>query len=481
MRKHLQQVLCCSSPLKGGRTRPLLLWTLLLVLWVFSPAQAAVFYPKSFTLDNGLQVIVVPNHLSPAVNQMVWYKVGSADETPGKLGLAHYLEHLMFRGTSTIGPGEFSKRIAAQGGEDNAFTSYDYTAYHETVAADRLQMIMQMEADRMQNLQIKPETSVPELSVVLNERQQRTDNNPEGRFNEKLKHLLMPQHPYGRPVIGWKNEIEQLNAADATEFYKQHYAPNNAIVIISGDVDPDEVMRMAKSIYGPIPAVNLSPRKLVPASTDPQQHRLTMVDVGVEQPQLELDIVVPSYSTQKNNEAYAYEVLSEALDGGEVGPLYKKLVVEKTLASGVGTNYDPDARGDDIFTIALTPHPGKAPDTLEKALYEELKHLAQTGLDAKTVENAKRRMQRQAIFARDSLMMPGYAFGMALTTGHTIQDVEEWPDRIAQVSVDQVNAALRALVANKHNITAMLLPDPKASQAAREAARPALSHDVGIR
>jgi zinc protease len=453
-----------------------------LMLLAFAvPAQAAVFYPTSFTLANGLQFIVVPNHLSPAVNQMVWYKVGSTDEVPGKLGLAHYLEHLMFRGTSNLGPGEFSKMIAAQGGEDNAFTSYDYTAFHETVAADRLPMIMQMEADRMHNLQIMPETAVPELSVVLNERQQRTDNNPEGRFNEKLRNLLMPKYPYGRPVIGWKKEIEQLNATDAAAFYKQHYAPNNAVIIISGDVQPEQVMRLATSIYGGLPRVDVAPRKALPPVTEPKLHRFVMKDAGVEQAQLELNVVVPSYATQKNTEAYAYEVLAETLDGGEVGPLYRHLVVDKSVASGVGAEYDPDSRGDALFTIAVTPQPGKTTDQVEKALQDELQALAQTGLDAKAIDDAKQRMERAAIFARDGLMMPGYAFGMALTTGHSVNDVEEWPNRIDHVTQEDVNAALRDLISNPHNIMAMLLPDTKASAAAREAARPVLSHDMGIR
>lgn len=469
-----------NRPCEGDGILQLLLYVLFLTLFCL-PAKAAVFYPTSFTLSNGLQVIVVPNHLSPAVNQMVWYKVGSTDETPGKLGLAHYLEHLMFRGTANIGPGEFSKMIAAQGGEDNAFTSYDYTSFHETVAADRLGMIMQMEADRMRNLQIMPETAVPELSVVMNERQQRTDNNPEGKFNEKLRHLLMPHDPYGRPVIGWKDEIEKLNAVDAAAFYKQHYAPNNAVVIISGDVEPEEVMRLATSIYGPVPRKDVVTRKALPATTNPKQHRFVMVDAGVEQAQLEYNIVVPSYSTQKNKEAYAYEILAEALDGGEVGPLYRQLVLEQGVATGVGTEYDPDARGDTLFVIAITPQPGKKTEQLEKALQDALHEMAQKGLDAKTIDDAKHRLERAAIFARDSLMMPGYAFGMALTTGHSVTDVEEWPERIDHISTEDVNAALRDLVANSHNLMAMLLPDAKASAAAREAARPVLNHDMGIR
>jgi len=461
-----------------------MLWRgLLAFLLLLTPltARAAVFYPTSFTLANGLQIIVVPNHLAPAVNQMVWYKVGSADEVPNKTGLAHYLEHLMFRGTEGMGPGEFSKTIAAQGGDDNAFTAYDYTAFHETVAADRLPMIMQMEADRMQNLRIMPETATPELSVVLDERQQRTDNDPDGRFEEKLRHLLMPHYPYGVPVIGWRQEIEKLTASDATDFYKRHYAPNNAVVIISGDVTPDKVMRMAASIYGPLERHDVTERRPLPPPPNPVQHRFVMVDVGVEQAELQWQVVVPSYNTQKGQEAYAYEVLAEALDSGEIGVLYRKLVAEQGVASGIETSYDPDARGPALFTIALTPHPGKKPEQLEKALRDALQDLAQHGLDAKLIEDTKERLQREAIFARDSLMMPGYAFGMAITTGHTVTDVEEWPDRIKAVTPEAVNAALTDLVANPHSITGLLLPDAHASKAAREAAHPVLSHDMGIR
>jgi zinc protease len=446
------------------------------------PAQAGVFFPETFTLENGLQVVVVPNHLAPAVTQMVWYKFGSSDEVPNKSGLAHYLEHLMFRGTFTMPPGEFSKKIAAQGGNDNAFTSYDYTAFYETIAADRLEMAMQMEADRMQNLRITPITASPELRVVLNERQQRTDNSPEGRFEEKLRHTLLPDYPYGIPVIGWRNEIEKLSATDADDFYNHHYAPNNAVVIISGDVTVDEVKKLAGDTFGKIPRRDISARKAFPPLKKPSEARVVMVDAGVEQPQLQFDAVMPSYSTQTSGEAYAFEVLAEVLDSGEVGVLYHDLVAAQGVASGVDTNYDPDARGDAIFTIALVPQPGKKPEILEKALHDELQKLAQQGIDAKSIEYAKKRLVRDAIFARDSLATPGYVYGEALTTGHTVEDVEVWPDRIAAVTPERVNAALRQLVDSPYAVTGLLLPDKNASAAAKAAARkPALSRDQSIR
>ena len=444
-------------------------------------ARAAVFYPTSFTLPNGLQVVVVPNHLAPAVNQMVWYKVGSSDEQAGKTGIAHYLEHLMFRGTSNLGPGEFSKVIAAQGGSENAFTSEDYTAFWETVAADRLPMAMELEADRMRNLQIMPTTATPELSVVLNERQERTDNNPAGRFEEKLHHILMPNYPYGVPVIGWKPEIEKLTAADANQWYQAHYAPNNAVVIITGDVTPDAVRQLASSIYGAVPAKPVPLRKDFPALPLPTSHRLTMKDAGVEQPQVELDIAAASYTTQHDNEAYALEVLAEALDNGEIGLLYHDLVRVDGIASAVDSGYDPDARGAALFTIAASPLPGTDPAKLAAALPAELRKLAAGGLDEATVTAAKERLKRSAVFARDGLMMPGYAFGMAVTTGHTVDDVEDWPNRIDAVTVGQVNAALNDLAANPHYIVASLLPDHSAGAMRRAAAHPVIDHATVIR
>lgn len=444
-------------------------------------ARAAVFYPSNFTLANGLQVVVVPNRLAPVVSQMVWYKVGAADEVAGKNGLAHYLEHLMFRGTEAVPAGEFSKIIAGQGGQDNAFTSYDYTAYFEEVASDRLSMIMQMEADRMQNLRIQPETAAPELHVVLDERQQRTDNSPEGHFVEKLDSKFMPHYAYGRPVIGWKREIEKLSVADAQKFYESHYAPNNAVVIISGDVKVEDVMQLAAATYGRVPMREVAPRHVFALAPQAKEREFTLMDAGVEQPQVLWRFVAPAYATQKDGEAYAYEVLSEALDGGEVGVLYKKLVTELGVASGVESGYDPDARGETSFTIAASPRPGQDYKKLEKALRTTLDNAAKKGLDATTVENAKQRLQRSALFAREGLKMPGYSFGMALTTGHSVADVEAWPDRINAVTVERVNAALRELAGTQRQIMGTLLPDPHASAAAREAAQPIIGHGVGIR
>ncbi len=425
------------------------------------PSHAAVFNPETFTLSNGLQIVIVQNRLSPAVVQMVWYKVGSVDEPEGKSGLAHYLEHLMFRGTEQVPPGEFNRIIAAQGGSSNAFTSHDFTAYHEAIAADRLAMVMQLEADRMQNLRITQETALPERDVVLSEREERTGNNPQGIFQERLRKALYPNHPYGIPVIGWRPEIEKITVDDVKEFYRHFYAPNNAVVIISGNVETNDVLGLAVATFGRVPLREVPAKRPFPALKTPSESRLVMKDARVQQPLIAIHTLAPSIMTQKRNEAYALEVLSEALCGGEVGVLYRDLVIKQPLASSVDCSYASSSRGPSDFIIAATPNPGFPIDDLEKALNQKLQQLSQKGLNAKTVMEAKKRLRRSAIFARDSLTAPGHIFGAALTTGETIADVENWPESIKAVTPADVNSGLRTLIASKFRITGLLLPEPK--------------------
>jgi len=367
----------------------------------------------------------------------------------------------MFRGTENVGPGEFSKIIAGQGGTDNAFTSRDYTAYYEQVAANRLALIMQMEADRMQNLNIAHETADPELQVILRERQERTGNSPEGRFAEKLQSKFLPHHPYGRPIIGWASDVENLTVSDARRFYETYYAPNNAVVVISGDVKVEDVMSLAAATYGRVESRDVPPRRAIPSAPLPKERDYTYKDARVAQAEVVWRFAAPSYAAQKNSNSYAYEVLAETLDAGKVGILYKKLVTELGVASGVDVSYDPDARGETDFNISASVRSGQTHEKLKEALKATLTETAQKGLDATLVEDAKKRLQRAAIFAREGLSMPGFAFGMALTTGHSVADVEAWPDRINGVTADQVTAALRDLAASKRQIIGMLLPAAK--------------------
>ncbi len=454
-----------SAAGSGGLTRKaaraLGLFAAFAALFFCAPSNAAVFYPEAFTLANGLQVVVVQNRLSQAVSHMVWYKAGSADEDPGRSGLAHYLEHMMFRGTAAVPPGGFSRIIAAQGGNDNAFTSRDFTAYYANVAADRLPLVMQMEADRMQKLRITPDVAEPELNVVLSERQQRIDNKPEGLFAERMQAALFPGHPYGIPVIGHAAEIAAITPAMAQDFYRRHYAPNNAVVVISGNVDMNEVMRLAAGTYGRVPPRGVFPRRDLPAVGEPREKRVLMTDARVRQPYVTLRAAAPSYATGKGREAYAYEVLQEILDGGEVGVLYRELVVRQRLASAISVSYDPQVRGPSVFAITAMPQPGIGAHEVEKGVRDVLGDLARKGAAPKETERAKTRLARRAVFARDSLMTPGYVFGQGLVTGQTIEDIETWPQRIERVSASDVTRALRALNASRNRVTGMLLPGPE--------------------
>ena len=436
---------------------------LLTLLLVAPTATAKVFEPVTATLDNGLQIIVVPNHRAPVVNHMLWYRVGAVDEVEGKSGLAHYLEHLMFKGTETIAPGGFSKAIAAVGGRDNAFTSHYYTAYFATVPVDFLPKLMEMEADRMHNLVITAEQALPERDVVLAERRQRTDDDPGGRFAEKMNKTIYGGHPLGRPVIGWRDDISGLSPEDAEDFYRQWYAPNNAVLIVSGDVVPAKVLQLAAATFGRLESRSLPPRpetrKLYVPRKEPES--LFVQDPDVLQVNIQRHYMAPSYQTATGYAPYALQVLAEILDGGAVGRLYRKLVMEKKVATETGANYDALDRDDGSFSIGLTLPPkanvGKAAQALDALVADLLKH----GVTDSEVKRAIKRMREQAIFTRDHLMTPGYAFGQHLSLGLGVDDVENWPDNIGRVTVAEVNAAARQVFGSKDYVTGYLLPDGK--------------------
>lgn len=419
-------------------------------------AQAGVFYPESYRLANGLRVIIVKNKLAPAVAQMLWYKAGGVDSPDGASGVAHYLEHLMFRGTEKVPAGGFSAWVAGQGGQDNAFTTQDATAYHAIVAPDRLGALMQLEADRMKNLQIRAATALPELRVVQSERQERTDNGPEGIFGEKLNAALFPHHPYGKPVIGWREDLEAMTPAKAQDFYATHYAPNNAVLVVSGSVETQEVLRLAAGTFGRIPPRKIAPPRRVDWPETPTQSRVEMADARVKLPQFHHLVVVDSEHTAPRKAA-ALDVLSEVL-GGEVGLLYRQLVRTENLAATVGVGYDSTARGPSVFSFSVLPASGVADALLEQRLFHALKILAKKGIPDHEIRKAKARLDHAALFARDSLMAPCEVFGEALTTGGDIADVERWPDKIQRVSSADVNAALRLILATPRHVTGWLRP-----------------------
>jgi len=420
-------------------------------------AVAAVFNPASFTLDNGLQVVVISNHRAPIVTHMVWYKVGAADETPGKSGIAHFLEHLMFKGTETLAPGEFSKIVAANGGRENAFTSQDYTGYFQNVAVDRLETVMRLESDRMANLILSDEVVVPERDVVREERRARTDNDPDSILSEQAQAALYQNHPYGKPIIGWENELMGLTTEDAIEFYRRHYAPNNAVLIVAGDVTLDQVRPLAEKYYGPIPRREIPPRVRPQEPEHKAPVRVDLRDPRVRQPSWSRTYLAPSYNSAGGEHAYALQVLAQVLGGGATSRLHRALVVEQKIAAAADASYDSLNLDDTTFSFYGTPRPGLDVGVIETAIDEQIAKLLADGVTAEEVERAKQRLQRAAIFARDSLATGARIIGMALTSGRTIDDVESWPERIGAVTVEEVNAAARAVLRENNSVTAVLL------------------------
>lgn len=433
-------------------------------------ARAQVFNPTTYTLANGLQVVVVENHRAPIVSHMVWYRVGAADEPAGKSGIAHMLEHLMFKGTPTIPPGEFSKIVARLGGRDNAFTSSDYTAYFQNIAADRLEAVMKLEADRMRNLTLDEQNFTTERAVVLEERRSRTDNNPSALLSEQMEAALYRNHPYHRPIIGWGSEIAALTRQDALDFYKRWYAPNNAILVVAGDVEPEKVRALAETYYGPLKPEDIPAR--IRADEPPQvaPRTVTLEDPRVQQQSWSRLYMAPSYTAGDKAAPYALQVLSEILGGGATSRLYTSLVVTQGLAASAGAWYDPSALDHSTFGMAATPRPGVPLPKLEAALEKEVQAALDKGLTAAEVEQAKARLKANVAYARDSLHTGARVLGEALTTGQSVADVEAWPQRIAAVTPEQVNAAAKAVLDAKASVTGILLPKPGATAQAQPAA-----------
>jgi zinc protease len=450
-----------------------------LALGIAWPARAAVYEPEMYTLANGLRVVVAVNRLSPAVKSMVWYRVGASDEGLGKTGLAHYLEHLMFRGTANVPPGAFSATVAAMGGADNAFTGYDETAYHETVAARDLGAVFVLEADRMRSLALVPETATPELAVVLSERDERTDNKPEGPFQEKMRAALYPACAYGRPVIGVKADIQGLTPDDARAFYRAHYAPNNAILVVTGNVTPATVVGLADATFGRLPPEAVPSRRPVACALEKTPKRVEVADSRVRQSVIEWQIRAPSLRENRRL-SLALDVAGEILAGGQTGLLFDRLVRRDAVASNVDAEYDSLTRGPTSFGLIVTPRPGVAPETAEMALRQGLTDLARRGVRASEVQVAKKRLIRAATLSRDSLQAAGQALGSALVAGYDVGDVENWPEAIARITKADVDRALRALERMPHKVMGVLRPSGEALGEAAAVA-PALGTEREIR
>jgi zinc protease len=436
-------------------------WACALVLVLTgSEASAKVFSPTTYKLANGLDIVVIEDHLAPVVTQMVWYRCGAADEDAGHSGIAHFLEHLMFKGTPTVPAGEFSKIVARNGGEDNAFTFYDYTAYFQTIRADRLELIMKLEADRMQNLSLTDDQVYPERDVIVEERRQRIDSSPEARLGETMRYTLLANSPYGRPAIGWEQEMKALTTADAIAWYKKWYTPNNATLIVVGDVKPEDVKALAEKYYGPIPSHPVPERirpQIAPlAGTD---RRITLRDGNIHQPEFSRMYVAPNYSAKTQKEALALEVFDVIFGTGTTSRLYQTLAVKLKVATGASSNYDDTAVDPVAYDVSATPAPGRDIAEVEKGVDQVIQTLLKGGVTDAEVADAKARLEAQAILARDSLSGPAHSIGEAVSTGQTVDDVENWPDDIAAVTTADVNTAMRKVFdPGAAAVTGWLLP-----------------------
>ena len=413
---------------------------------------------SSFTLDNGLEVVVIEDPRADIAVNMVWYKVGAADEPPGVSGIAHFLEHLMFKGTETREAGEFSEIVEREGGRGNAFTSWDYTGYFQRIASDRLELMMELEADRMENLAFTDDDWLPERDVILEERGQVVESRPGRLFGEQLYATLFQNHPYGIPIIGWREEMRELIDTDAMDFYERHYGPNNAILVVAGNVDPDEVRAMAKRHYGAVPenpAITERRRPQEPLVVS--DRRVKMSDSRVGQPYLMRYYVAPSRASGDQSGAAALQVLAELLGGSaETSVLGRALQFDERLALQTAAFYRGANVDDATFGLAVVPVDGVELAEAEAAMEEVIADFLADGIDAEQLERIKTRLRANEIYDMDSAQNRARQYGVGLSVGLDVADVRDWPDALQAVTADDVMAAARDLFA-RHHVTGWLM------------------------
>lgn len=410
-----------------------------------SKTKTKTFNARSHTLDNGLRVILIENHRAPVVTHMVWYKTGAANELDGQSGIAHFLEHLMFKGSAGLAPGEFSQKIRTLGGQDNAFTSQDFTAYYQSIASEHLETVMRMEAGRMRGLSPTPEAIESEREVIIEERKQRTDSNIKSRTYEQMRAMQFINHPYGTPVIGWEQEIKNLTWDQIKSFYGQYYGPNNATLVIAGDISPDHVLQLAQQIYGTIPQITPSarPKKTIPPL--PSASHLFVTDPAVHQKSLSILVRLPSMVTNQNF-ALAMSILEDALSSGSTSRLYNGLVTEQKIATTINLSYRGNAINEAELWINATPANQVSLDDLKKAIIDEISALSQNPLSKSEITTSKSRLKKSAIFARDSLSGPAMVIGQSLTIGIDLDTIEYWPYLVDEITAQDISNAADTLI-----------------------------------
>jgi zinc protease len=436
----------------------------LLVVLALPAQRAQAAQVTQFALANGMQVVVIPDRRTPVVTHMLWYRVGAADEPPGKSGIAHFLEHLMFKGTAKNPAGRFSQRLAAIGGQENAFTSNDYTGYFQRTAREHLGELMDFEADRMTGLVLAEDIIKSERDVILEERNQRVENEPGARLAEQVSAAQFLNHPYHKPVIGWRHEMETLNREDALTFYKRFYAPQNAVLVVAGDVTPDEVRTLAERTYGKI-AHNGGAEVRQRPQEPPQiaERRVTFADPRVAQPSFQRSYLVPSHATAKDGEDHALDLAAHILGGGSNSRLYRALVQGQRIATSAGAWYSGTSLDATRMGVYGTPAAGNTLEKVESAVDAVIADFLDKGPTAEELERSKSRMVADYVYALDNQSTLARMYGAALTTGSTVADVQATPDRLKAVTAEQVRDAARRYFDKRRSVTGYLV-----KEAARE-------------
>ncbi len=436
------------------------LLAVILVLLAMPPARA---YQKqeidTFTLRNGMQVILIPSHRLPVVTHMIWYRVGSADDFPGRSGLAHYNEHMMFQGTKKIGSGEFAHIISSNGGTFNAFTTHDYTAYYVDIAKDHLPLVMQLEADRMLNLAPTPANFAKERQVIIEERRMSVENKPEALLSEALQAMLFRNHPYHNTNIGWMSEMEALSREDVLEFHRRFYHPANAVVVVAGDITLDKLKALAEKYYGRLPTGGKYVRHW---RVEPPQRGARHIDMrhkNVRQPELMRFYVAPSVSTIGKELVVPGFVLEQMVGGGTTSALYQSLVVKQKIATDISVDYDGIAYGSGLFELVAIPAPGVSLPKLEAAIDKELAVYCRQDFPAADLERAKVLLKAATIYARDGVGGMARTVGALVMAGLPVDYFNQWPSLVDAVTADDARKAAADIFRSEDSVTGYLLPE----------------------
>lgn len=412
-----------------------------------------------FKLENGMQVVVIPDTRAPVVTHMVWYRVGAADEKRGVSGIAHFLEHLMFKSTEKIPVGEFSKIISRLGGNDNAFTGHDATAYFQRVAKDRLRTVMSMEADRMVNLRLDEKEVLTERDVILEERRTRIENNPQAILDEQMSAALYQNHPYGVPVIGWMHEMAKLSRQDALDFYKEYYAPNNAILVVAGDVSAAEVKKLAEETYGQIKANHvIKPRVRATEPPHPAPFRVELKDPRAGKTSLTRYYLAPSYTTAAPGEAESLDLLMKIVGQGTTSRLYQALVVDQKVASSASGYFSGGGMDSGKIGVGAVIADGQDVAKVEAAIDAVIAEVKANGVTAEELERAKRTYLAEYIYETDNQATLARRYGWGVTLGRSVEQIDSWPRDIAKVTLEQVKEAAQKHLELRRSVTGVMIP-----------------------